>query len=109
MRKIYIAVTEDFDDPVYKVGISKNPENRMKGIRKDYRRNCTLVYSVDAPEDMNVELAIHKELRPHRTKHMGSCAEWYEADYELIKECVDRAVRDFHSIGQHFLRHKVKI
>ena len=95
-RQIYIAATSSKERPMYKVGISQDVINRIKKLRIDYRLDCELLYSVDAPQDMAVELAIHKELRPHRSPLMKGCAEWYEADYDLIKECVDRAVRDFH-------------
>lgn len=108
-RQIYIAKTLSKERPMYKVGISKNPGRRMKEHLIDYRLDCELLYSVDAPQDRAVELAIHQELKPHKSPLMKRCFEWYEADYFLIKECVERAVRDFHPIKVQKRKPKKKV
>lgn len=103
---IYIAITESMDRPVYKVGISIHPEERMLQFKADQNRECSLLYFTKASQGQVVENAIHKELRLHRSSLTGRCYEWYEADYFLIKECVDRAVRDFHPLVGQVAHHR---
>lgn len=101
MRQIYIAEVKNRPYGNYKVGLSKNPSFRMKQLKIDQCMDCEIVFTVDAPQDIDVELAIHKELRPYRSPHANKwCREWYQADYGAIKECVIRAVRDFHTINK---------
>jgi len=103
---IYIAISHSMERPVYKIGISIHPEIRMAQIKADYSRKCELIYFTRASQGQCVENAIHKELRAHLSPLMGRCYEWYEADLSLLKECVERAVRDFHQLPGQKAFHK---
>ena len=76
---------------MYKVGISNNPEKRMKGLCTDYPiNNSVLLMAADAVNDKITERSIHKELQPYRAEIMGLAWEWYSAPIDVIRECVLR-------------------
>ena len=98
MRKIYIAKSVDHSPMIYKVGISKDPAFRIKVVSYESRIGCRLMYTIEAHQDWAVEQAIHKELKPYLFRIRPKSLEWYEADFYLILDCVERAVRDFHCL-----------
>ena len=95
-RYLYIIT----DGTYYKVGISKNPHQRIRGLKKKQgASNLSVlgIYKVLTTRAIDTERVIHKQLSPFNISYQYpsgvTSLEWFEAPLSLIKSCVQ-----FHSI-----------
>lgn len=88
------------DGIYYKVGISQNPHQRIRGLRrKQGASNLSLIgiYKVLTARAIDTERVIHKQLSPFNISYQYpsgvTSLEWFEAPLSIIKSCVH-----FHTI-----------
>lgn len=80
MANSYIYVIGS-DNPPYKVGISKNPERRLKNLQTGHPQKLRIhtLKETDSTKTKLLESAIHYHLRLHRTH-----GEWFNMDLKNI-------------------------
>ena len=89
------------DGIYYKVGISKNPHQRIRGLKKKQGApNLSVlgIYKVLTARAIDTERVIHKQLSPFNISYQYpsgvTSLEWFEAPLSLIESCVN-----FHAIA----------
>lgn len=77
------------DHPPYKVGISKDPERRLRNLQTGHPQKLRIhcLRETNGERTKLLEGAIHHHLRMHRTN-----GEWFDLDYETILLEVEYAI-----------------
>ena len=79
MSKSYVYIITNGED--YKVGVSKDPERRLKQLQTGNSKKLKIVSLFEVPEDVvyNMEKDAHKAVRMWYTKS----GEWFKAASEF--------------------------
>lgn len=84
MEKVYIVQFYKW----FKIGFSKNPENRKKMFKQPYIKlpfEFIIIAEKETKEARQLEQLIHKSLNVHRLR-----GEWFELDESTVYEIIDR-------------------
>ena len=85
----YIYIISDNQNRI-KVGISKNPEKRLKQLQTGHPNKLSLIFTEEFECErahlLKIEALIHKELR-NRTRHMKG--EWFYIDENQLQDIKD--------------------
>jgi len=70
------------DKPPYKVGISKNPQRRLRDLQTGHPYPLAIHSIVETPTSNNklLESIIHRNL-----KHLRTSGEWFDIPLEVLK------------------------
>ena len=69
----YVYLISDLNNYTYKIGISKNPENRIKSLQTGNDNKLKIVHKILCENFNDVELALHNKYQFLRVN-----GEWFE-------------------------------
>jgi Meiotically up-regulated gene 113 len=77
-RYIYVIGA---DQPPYKVGVAKNPEQRLKALQTGHPKPLRLIHKIatDAKRTHLLEAAMHRNMR-----HYQQTGEWFDMPLERL-------------------------
>ena len=81
---MYIYIIQKARTPQYKIGISANPQRRLKALQTGNDAELYLAFCVRADNASSLEKRLHRCLFPFKCKHHS---EWFT----LSDECFDFA------------------
>ena len=86
MRYIYVIGT---DQPPYKVGIAKNPEQRLKTLQTGHPQPLRIIHKIptDASRTRLLEAVMHRNMRQHR-----QTGEWFDMPLDKLLNEVQFAI-----------------
>jgi hypothetical protein len=84
MNNIYIIG----DGENIKIGVSKNPQRRLKTLQTGHPHKLTLLFSIPSPSAYKIEKQLHKMLTDFRVKKTNCVrSEWFclkDRDYNWL-------------------------
>ena len=86
---------------IYKIGFTRNINQRVKGIQMHNPVKISVVYSINA--DCSYEKFLHRTYDKYRVR-----GEWFRLDKELLAEATSRKIRQRYLRQTHDKRMKQK-
>ena len=77
---VYLLQVEQYDFLEYKIGVSKNPESRVKTLQTGNSKSVKILFSFLSDWAYKIESRLHLDYDEYRTH-----GEWFE----LSNECLD--------------------
>lgn len=75
----YVYLISDLNNYTYKIGISKNPENRLKSLQTGNDRKLKIIHKVLCNNYLEVERALHNQYN-----FLKVSGEWFELSDEDV-------------------------
>lgn len=85
-RSVYIYIIQKSRTSQYKIGITVNPQRRLKALQTGNGTELFLTFCVRADNAASLEKRLHRCLLPFKSKHHS---EWFN----LTDECLEFARR----------------
>ena len=77
MKKVYLM--KDNNNNLYKIGVSNNPQKRLKTFQTGNAGDVELIYEIECDSPHIVEGTLHKYFRTYKVKN-----EWFDLDNEVV-------------------------
>lgn len=101
-KHIYLIKSNESDR--YKIGISKNPKNRVKQLQTGNSEKLTLISSYESEYYKQIEVSLH-----NRFSHLKKEGEWFEFGIEqelgFLNECekIEKSIKVLIDNDNHFI------
>ena len=80
----YVYLISDYNSYSYKIGISNNPEKRLKSLQTGNEKNLKIIHKILCENYSDVERALHNKYSFSKIN-----GEWFELTQEDIKSFPD--------------------
>ena len=100
----YVYLIQSIDSGLYKIGISNNPNKRLKQLQTGNGESLKLIHSFKSNYPNKLETALH-----NRYSHLKKINEWFNFDLSIevnfINECekIDEAINYLIKSGNEFI------
>jgi predicted GIY-YIG superfamily endonuclease len=91
--KKYVYLISDANSYIYKIGISKNPEKRLKSLQTGNDKNLKIIHKVLCEHSNKVETALHNQY-----SFLKVNGEWFE----LTQDDVEKFPESCKKIDENF-------
>lgn len=102
MDKIYLI--KSLNEGIYKIGVSKNPNKRLKEIQTGNPAPVEIVQLYETEMAYKVEKALH-----NRYSHFNTHGEWFELSIKeetsFLETCasIEKTFKDLKNLGNPFI------
>lgn len=102
MNKIYLI--KSIEDSVYKIGVSKNPNKRLKQHQTGNSSPLVLLFQYETVLSYEIERILHR-----RYSHFKKEGEWFDLsikeEVQFISECIriEKSINDLKIDGNVFI------
>lgn len=102
MDKIYLI--KSLNEGIYKIGVSKNPNKRLKEIQTGNPAPVEIVQLYETEMAYKVEKALH-----NRYSHFNTHGEWFELsikeEMSFLETCasIEKTFKDLKNLGNPFI------
>lgn len=102
IRYIYLLQCDFIDKPLYKIGISKNVERRVKQLQTGNPYKIIVLKKFKTPYAFKIEAALHREYKIDNVK-----GEWFDIDISNYDNRINILQKGFECLDKsdnHFFR-----